>query len=296
MNLVDKILQSVTGLSPFPVVMDRVIQIINDPKSSAQDVVDVIQYDQSITASVLKVCNSSYFGLRRTVHSLREALVIIGFNQLLEIILGQGSSNLLARPCKGYNLQAGALWQHSVGCALLSRIIKKRLRKEASFAHFTAALVHDIGKVTLGQFVQDYLEDIKKLVRHEHLTFTEAEKKVLGIDHAELGEKIAEQWNFPENIVYAVRYHHTPSLTTDHHDIVQTVYISDLITMVAGIGGGADDLSYQQCKEVLNQYNLKEKDIDEILVHLKDRFELVQEVVGGEPLPEIGLDASAGVA
>ena len=87
MNLVNRILQSVNGLSAFPMVMERVIQIINDPRSSAQDVVDVIQFDQSITASVLKVCNSSYFGLRRTVHSLREALVIIGFNQLLEIVL-----------------------------------------------------------------------------------------------------------------------------------------------------------------------------------------------------------------
>src|SRR4030042_295484 len=113
MNLVDEILQSATELPPFPAVIQRALQLIEDPRSSARDVVDVIQYDQSITAEVLKLCNSAYFGLSRTVHSLREALVMIGFNQLLEIVLSRESAPLLYEPCKGYDLEQGELWRHS---------------------------------------------------------------------------------------------------------------------------------------------------------------------------------------
>lgn len=276
MNLTDDILESINRLPPFPMVIQRVIQLIDDPKSSAQDVVDVIQYDQSITASVLRACNSAYFGLRRTIHSLREALVMIGFNQLLEIILGQESLHFFHAPCKGYDLDDGELWRHSVSSALLSRIISERLKREATPTHFTAALLHDIGKVALNKFVKDYFGEIERLVQDQHLSFIEAEKEVLGIDHAELGGRITEQWNFPKTIVSSVRYHHTPFLTPENHAMVQLIYLCDLVAMIAGIGGGADGLSYHGYEEVMKQGGLKEKDIERFIVQLNDRLQLVK--------------------
>src|SRR5512135_2521130 len=136
MILVEKILRKVAQLPPFPIVVQRALQLVADPNSSAQDVVDVIQYDQSITANVLKLCNSAYFGLRQPVHSLREALVRIGFSQLVRIILGEESAELLSGPCQGYELEQGELWQHSVVCALLSRIVANRLHQRENPAHF----------------------------------------------------------------------------------------------------------------------------------------------------------------
>ena len=279
MNLVDTILQSIKELPPFPAVVQRALQLVDDPKASADHVVDVIQYDQSITVSVLKVCNSAYFGLRRTVTSLREALVTIGFNQLVEIILSQESSRFFYGPGKGYELEYGELWKHSVACALLSRLVSKWLNREQKPAHFTAGLLHDIGKVILSKFVKDYFNAIKKLVEEKNLSFCEAEKLVLGIDHAELGGKITEQWNFPNSIVLAVRYHHTPFLTPEEHDVVQLIHLCDLIAMMTGIGGGADGRSYHAYEQVMKQYGLKEKDIERFIVQLDDRFELVNEVL-----------------
>jgi len=279
MNLTDTILESMVNLPPFPVVVQRAIQLINDPKSSTQDVVEAIQFDQSITANVLKICNSAYFGLRRTVHSLKEALILIGFNQLLEIILSQESLNIFSTPCQGYDLEYGELWRHSVACALLTRIVSKRLGREASPTYFTAGLLHDIGKVALSKFVGNYFGDIKKCIHEEHLSFVEAEHKVLGIDHAELGGKITNQWNFPENIVAAVRYHHTPSLTSGEHEIVHLTYLCDLVAMITGIGGGADGLSYHAYQDVIKQYNLNENDIERFIVDLDDRIQLVNEML-----------------
>jgi putative nucleotidyltransferase with HDIG domain len=280
MNLLDNILQSTTELPPFPVVFQRALELIDDPKSSAQEVVDIIQYDPAITANVLRICNSAYFGLRRTVHSLRDALVMIGFNQLLEIILSQESFHLFKGSLKGYDLDSGELWQHSVACALLSRIISKRLNREVLPAHFTAALLHDIGKMILSKFVKDYFEEIKKLVQNRQFSFIEAEKEILGIDHAELGGRITEQWKFPEVIVSAVRYHHTPYLSTKDTEAVQLVYLCDLVAIMIGIGGGADGLSYHAYDGVMKQYQLKEKDIERFMIQLDDRFQLVKETLG----------------
>ncbi len=279
MNLDETILKSIAKLPPFPVVIQRAIQLINDPNSSAQQVVDVIQFDQSITANVLKICNSAFFGLRRDISSLREALVMIGFNQLSEIILSQGSARLFSTPCEGYDLNHGDLWHHSVACALLSKIISKRLHRQVSPTHFTAALMHDIGKVVLSKFVKDYFGEIKKYVLEEDLSFLEAERKVLGIDHAELGGRIMNQWHFPKSIELAVRYHHTPSFSPEDHEMVQLTYLCDLVAVITGIGGGADGLSYRGYQEVIKEYGLEEEDLDRFIVQLDDQLQLMKEML-----------------
>ncbi len=279
MNLVDTILQSAAELPPFPKVMQRALELIHDPKSSAQDVVDVIQFDPSITARVLKVCNSAFLGLRRKIHSLREALIMIGFQQLLEIILSQESMHLFYAPWRGYDLGSGELWRHSVACSLLSGIISKRLNREPNPASFTAALLHDVGKTALSKFVKDYLADIRNLVRHKRLSFIEAEKEVLGVDHAELGARMIERWNFPKSIVAAVRYHHSPSLSSQDREMADLVYLCDVVAMVTGIGGGADGLLYHAYNEVMQQYGLAEKDVERFIILLNDRFRIVNEVL-----------------
>ncbi len=279
MSILEKILKGVHELPPFPVVIQRVLQLVDDPRSSAQDVVKVIQYDPSITADVLRLCNSSYFGLGRTVDSLREALVRIGFNQLLEIILSRESVQLYEKACQGYDLDQGALWRHSVACALLSGIVAQRLNREASPATFTAALLHDIGKTVLSQFVRDYFEEVRDLTQKRRLSFVEAEREVLGIDHAELGGRITELWRFPQGIVSPIRYHHTPFLTRENPDAVQLIYLCDTVALMTGIGGGADGLSYRAHGEVMKQYQLKGKDIEQFIVLLEDRFRLVEGIL-----------------
>jgi putative nucleotidyltransferase with HDIG domain len=279
MNLVDTILQSATELPPFPKVMQRALELIHDPRSSAQDVVDVIQFDPSLTARILKVCNSAFLGLRRKIHSLREALIMIGFQQLLEIILSQETMHLFYAPWRGYDLGAGELWRHSVASSLLSGIISKKLSHEVNPASFTAALLHDVGKTALSKFVKDYLVDIRNLVRHRRLSFIEAEKEVLGVDHAELGARMIEGWNFPKSIVAAVRYHHSPSLTPTDREMADLVYLCDVVAMMTGIGGGADGLLYHAYNEVMQQYGLAEKDVERFMIQLNDRFRLVNEVL-----------------
>ena len=275
MGVSENILKTVAKLPPFPIVLQRAIQLLSDPNSSVQAIVDAIELDQSITANVLRLCNSAYFGRRRRVPSLKEALVLIGFNRLIEIIFDHESIGLFF----AHDAQYTELWRHSVGCALLSGIVSKRLNRRTTPAYFTAALLHDIGKVALAVSFRDYLGEIKKCIQKEHLSFTEAEKKLIGVDHAMLGGILMETWSCPKPIVEAIRYHHTPSLASTNQEIVQRVYLCDLISAMMGIGDVVDEMSYQAYEEIWKQYNLKEEDKDWFIVQLKDRFHFVKEVL-----------------
>jgi putative nucleotidyltransferase with HDIG domain len=279
MNLVDEILASASRLPQAVAVFQRVVQLIEDPESSAQDVVDVIQYDPSITANILKTCNSSRFGTRREIHSVREALVRIGFNQLLEIILSQECTSLFDRSYRGYDLEFGALWRHSVACALLAKIIATHLKRENTPQLFTAGLLHDIGKIVLSEFVDRHFDEIKTGLERGNRAFIEAEKEVLGIDHAELGGRISEQWNFPESIVAAIRFHHDPLLAPAHHELVSLIYLSDVVALMTGVGGGADGLFSHAYQGVMREFGLKLKNIEGFILELQSRMKEIESML-----------------
>lgn len=279
MSFVEAIIKSTRQLPPFPAVVNKALDLINNPKSSVQEVVETIQYDQAITANVLKICNSARFGLRYPVGSLQEALMFLGFNQLFEIIMATVAGSTLGKAVSGYDLEAGALWKHSVSTALLSQIISKRLKKDQSPLLFTAALIHDIGKVLLHSYVEEQFEAIKEQVRAKGISFLTAEKDVLGIDHAELSALITEEWNFPQGIIQAIRYHHTPLSAHSEQELVYQIYLCDLIAMLTGIGGGVDGLSYTGFNQVMHHFGLDEKDIERFMAQLGDQIQKVEAMI-----------------
>ncbi len=279
MNSLETIIEACDQLPPFPAVLNRALNLLNNPNVSLQEIVETIQYDQSITTNVLKICNSAYFGLRQPVGSLHEAVILLGFSQLLEILLSGVADSMMGKAVSGYDLEAGELWKHSVSSALLSQIIARRIHREPSPLVFTAALIHDIGKVMLNSFVAEQSDLIKELVQTRGISFLEAEKEVLGIDHAELSALIIEKWNFPREIFQATRFHHTPLLATSDQDYVYQIYLCDLVTILTGIGGGVDGLSYSGFKEIMVHYGLTEKDIERFMAQLGDQIKKVEAMI-----------------
>jgi putative nucleotidyltransferase with HDIG domain len=272
MSSVDRIIDSSRELPPFPAVIHRALELINNPNTSIQEVVETIQYDQAIIANVLRICNSAQFGLRQPVSSLNEALLFLGFNQLFAIIMGGAMGGTMNQAIRGYDLESGALWKHSVSVALLSQMLARRLKREPSPLLFTAALIHDIGKVILHSHVEQQFQDIKALVKDRKMSFLTAEKEVLGIEHAELGAVIIGQWNFPSEIIAPVRYHHTPLLADTNRESVYQIYLCDLIAMLTGIGSGVDGLSYSGYDEVMDYFKLTGRDVEVLIAQLADEL------------------------
>ena len=211
MSRLDEILNLAKHAPPFPKVAQRVMEMIEDPAVKAQDLAEVIQFDEAITANVLKICNAAYFGLSRKVSSLDEALVVIGHDILKDIIVTSSSARFFkGKIGEGYQLEEGELWKHSVAVSIMSKQLSKHVKEVDPGTAFTCGLLHDIGKRFLSTFVADDFRKILEKVAKEKASFVEAEKEYLGTTHAELGGMILGQWGFAPEIQDAVRFHHDP--------------------------------------------------------------------------------------
>jgi len=269
---VEEILSKVQQLPPFPRVALKVLEMVGR-EAPFKEIARVIELDEGFTAEILKICNSPFFGLSRKISSVQEAVVYLGEKYLLEIVTRTASKKYFEAAHRGYDLQRGELWRHAVACAVASDLLQERLGRGKDLALFTASLLHDIGKVVLSSYVADGLKEILERVRAGK-PFIEAEKEVIGMDHATLGGMIAKRWNFPEEIIDAILYHHNPKEAKTEY--AAKVHIADVLCSTLGIGAGNDELSEKIDSEVLKGLGLSGKDLMEMLVELQDRYEKTQ--------------------
>jgi putative nucleotidyltransferase with HDIG domain len=238
------------------------MSVVNDPRSTVDDLVETIKYDQAITGQVLRLCNSAYFGLSRSVTSLNDAMLCLGTVKVLQLVMSVHTNVLLSRKQIGYGLEQGVLWKHSVGVALAASAVAQKLGNPKVNLVFTAGLLHDIGKVVLNEYVAaDFLEIVRR-VREQRLSFPEAELHVLGVSHQEIGAKIAEMWKLPEPIIQCLRYHHDPGKLDPPDPLVDIVYLANCICLLMGVGLGEDGLFHRADEEVVRRHNLRESDLE----------------------------------
>jgi putative nucleotidyltransferase with HDIG domain len=280
MNLDSAIKKSIAKLPAFPATVHRVTNLINNPDSSLTELVEVIRLDQAITANILRMCNSAYFGLRHKVDSAQDAIMYLGKQNVVRAVMAAGTSGFF-KDTPGYEAEAKELWEHAVGVALLSQILaKKSLRREDS-SLFTAALLHDVGKIVLGEFVKDKYVEIKEILSGKSCSFLEAEEEVLGMNHAELGGLIAAAWKFPDEIRNAIAFHHRPDLLGDKAGPVPwIVHLADQGCLMLGIGRGADGLAYHGLDEAMSRLGLSQKDFEESLALLVREIDNARELIG----------------
>jgi putative nucleotidyltransferase with HDIG domain len=278
MTDVDAILAKIEKLPPMPQAVQRVAALLQDPDVSASRLIEAVHLDPALTANVLRMCNSAYYGTLRRVTSLGQALTLIGNHGLMDMIIAQGSSVYFRRDNLGYDLARGQLWRHSVAVALASQILSRRLTGRGDAALYTAALLHDIGKVVLSEFVAEGFQEIEDLVRDKGYSFEEAEKAVVGIDHAELGGRICELWNFPAQLVSAIRNHHHP-VGSGADTTGDLVCLSDLMCLMLGIGVGADGLAYHGGDQALDRLGLKGEDMYLAMAGLAEEMQRAEELL-----------------
>ena len=194
------------------------------------------------------------------------------------MMMGNSSDNF--REAKaGYDLTEGELWRYSVSSALMAQdLAEKRHLNNISFI-FTAALLKDIGKVILNTYVKDSFEAINKAVQDKDLTFIDAEKEVIGIDHAELGARVAEQWNFSPPMVNIIRNHHDPDKATPDDLAIPIVYLADSICMMIGVSVGSDGLAYRYSQDVMDRLHFSDIDLQKTIANFWGKFKDVEELV-----------------
>jgi len=181
-----KILGSVGQLPPMPQTVLKARQIMSNPGSDFKELGDLLETDQAIAAKVLKLANSSYYGLSGKISSIKHASVVLGHKALGELITMGGTASILGKNLEGYGLDAGELWRHSLGVAFGSRIIANRKNPALANDAFTSRLLHDAGKLILNPYLMERKELFDQLIAGGQESFLAAEKTLLEFDHAEI--------------------------------------------------------------------------------------------------------------
>ncbi len=268
MSVMDEIIAAVEIMPPFPQVVHRALKELSEPEYEVADLVEILKVDQAVTANILKLCNSAYFGLPRKVSSLKEAVVYLGAKQLRQLLLSGAVNKIYDRPNEGYVVFANELWRHALATAVMGQVLRRHLKlKIDDNLVFTAALLHDVGKVVLSNFVAERYLEIEKLVEEEGCAFQEAEKRVLGFDHAEIGGRIAVKWDFPSGIVAAISFHHEPARAgKEFRLLTELVALANNLTVMVGYGTGVDGLACRGHGLLLEKLRVKERDLENLLL------------------------------
>ena len=236
----DEIIEKIDKLEPIPQIAHQVIALAGNEDASVADLVSMVEYEPAITANLLRICNSAYFGFAMPIESVRHAVSLLGFKQIVEIVVLSAASTHLNSSQKGYNLDKGELWSHAVTSAVIARTMSQMLKFEDSQLVFTGALLKDIGKIVLDHYVDSYADKITELVDGHNYSFVAAEREVLGTDHAAIGALMAEKWQFGSNLVTIVANHHLPSDESMRHEATAMVYLSDVLSIKAGTENATD--------------------------------------------------------
>lgn len=277
--MIEKILMSIKQLPPYPAAAQKISALLGQEDYSVAEVVDVIKYDQAIAANILKISNSAYFGVRQKIKSIKEAVVYLGQKNLLRAVETASARRIFSHSPAGYAVTSDELWKHSVSVALMSQILRRRIFGWEDPVLYTAALLHDVGKLVMGQYVEECIQPIFEIMGRKNCSFLEAEEEVIGINHADLGGRIALYWNFPPEIHDAIAYHHRPDLLAkDNRNISGIVYIADQFCLMMGNDGGLDGLAHRGLTVMMKKFNLREKDLEESLLILTEELKSAEEL------------------
>jgi putative nucleotidyltransferase with HDIG domain len=241
----------------------KLLALVDDPGVSVPQIESILRQDPGLTANLLRLANSAYFGIPSKVGSVRQAVILLGLKRLVHMVIATCTSAIMDRTVPGYDLPAGELWRHSLAVSVAAEGLVRELKLDAAEEIFTAALLHDIGKIVLGQFVQDDYAKIA-LALEQGLAFETAESIVLGTTHAEIGAQVLSKWSLPEGIVHAVRWHHESEKSERPDPMLDVVHVANMLCLMIGIGVGRDGLSYRPSPVVTKRLGLTTSHLEKV--------------------------------
>jgi putative nucleotidyltransferase with HDIG domain len=255
------ILAKVKSFPSMPEAAAKLLKLLDNPDATAAQIEQILRYDAGLTANLLKLTNSVYFGLPCKVGSVTQAVVLLGWKKLIQLVMASCVNAVMGKPVPGYDLPAGELWRHSIAVSVAAEGLAKELKVSASEEIFTAALLHDVGKLVLGGFVKEDLEKIETEASRG-ISFEVAEHMVLGTDHTEVGAQILKNWSFPPALVNAVRWHHDPDSAGKTDTLVDIVHVANILCLMIGIGVGREGLCYKPSPLATKRLGLRTNDLE----------------------------------
>ncbi len=275
-----RIMRQVKSFPGMPTTAAKLLPLLRESDSSIGRIEDLIKYDPGLTANLLKLTNSAYFGLPSRISSVRQAILLLGRKRLLQLVTTMCMSGLMKKSVPGYDLPQGGLWRHSVAAAVAADRLVQILNIPQADEVFTAALLHDIGKMVLGDYVQEELKSIREMVA-KGISFEVAEYVVLGTNHADVGARILKSWSMPEELVQAVAWHHDPDQCENHCRLSDLVHVANIAVCGIGYGKSASDPSAEASSKVIGRLGLAPSDMASLAEQTLQEMGKLAEILNG---------------
>ncbi|HSW47304.1 MAG TPA: HDOD domain-containing protein [Phycisphaerae bacterium] len=279
MMTVDILNSEIAVLAPMPASLLRLAAVIGDPDSNLTDVVAVIELDQALTSNVLRLANSAWSASARRIETVRDAVLRLGSGRVFELAVGERVAGEMSRTCPAYDLGEHELWRHSVAAALAAERLNLFTAKPVPAVGFTAALLHDVGKLVLGRHVEtSTFERIREAAGQPDVTYLEAERLILGTDHAEVGGAVARHWRFPEELALSIERHHDPD--SDPGPVPDAVHIANVVAKINGIGLGSEQMNMKASVAAAVRLGLSSSNLESLCATVHGELARTEELWG----------------
>ena len=267
-----RLIARVEDLPTLPRTVLRITEMVNDPRASARDLSRIITEDQVLTARLLKLVNSSFYGFPQRIATVTGAIVLIGFDAIRNLLLTTSVFDLFPSRTAKSRRQQEALWDHSLGCAVGAKAIGEVLRHEKLEELFVAGLLHDIGKIVEMARLPDEFERITVRAREGRMMIAAAETEILGCTHAEIGRLLLDRWKLPVKLMNTIAFHHAPLAAGGFALETSIVHLADILARALQLGSGGDDRVPLLDTSAWELLRLKTSSLEPIMSTMLDEF------------------------
>jgi putative nucleotidyltransferase with HDIG domain len=279
-----KVTESIISLPTLPTVVSKMIELVDNPKTSAASLARLISTDQALTAKILKLANSAYYGFPREISTVNMAIVVLGFNTVKDMGLSLSVFQVFKDSEGDKSFDVSKFWEHCIGCGAAARMMARRLKYRFVGEAFVAGLLHDIGKVILNQYVHKEFMEIIGAAAVGEMTLDEAEEKIIGTGHAQVGSWLAEKWNLPKLIVESIAFHHAPWEAKAEPELVAIVNIANYLCHCCKIGYSGRQNSLPPDERTWDIFHkamvpLDETDIDSLTTEFLIEFDRTESIM-----------------
>ncbi|MEW5725963.1 MAG: HDOD domain-containing protein [Thermodesulfobacteriota bacterium] len=264
-NDAKKQIKRIKNLPTVPGIVQKISKMVENPETSAADVGRLISQDQVLSAKVLRMANSAFFGMSRRISSITQALVILGFDVVKGLVLTSSVFEMVKKSMAG-------LWEHSIGCAAAAGVVAKRLGRDDAEEVLVAGLLHDLGKVVLTLQLPEETAEVLARAEQKGLSFYEAEREILEFNHGDVGLWLAEHWNLPEVLAEPMHRHHEPERARLAPDQTAIVHLADILVRAAGFGYSGDKFVPPLSPAAWDRLGLKTADFPALLEDLEPKL------------------------
>lgn len=278
-------IREISHIATLPEITLKIIELVESPSSTAQDLNKVIANDPALCSRILKVVNSAFYGLPGQVGSINRAIVLLGLNAVKNIAIAASLAKLFRGGSLTPDFSAKDLWTHSIatatGCKMLCDQLKLGLADEA----FLAGLMHDIGIIVEIQYDRHRLIDVLGKVPVDAdgvpgAPMLDVETEIFGANHQEFGQGLCEKWKFPKNFALVTGYHHRPlELAGDMRTLVSVVHVADKLAAQAKAGFRLDIQDAQVGADVMDQLKLTQEQINAVSEKLPEQIQQANSIL-----------------